>query len=58
MPKPTMSEVEANLSRHEAVCAERWLEILHRVQRLEAFVIGANVTILLGMGGILANLIF
>ena len=53
-----MSEVEANLSRHEAVCAERWLEILHRVQRLEAFVIGANVTILLGMGGILANLIF
>ena len=58
MSKETMSEVESNLSRHEAVCAERWLEILHRVQRLEAFVIGANVTILLGMGGILSNLIF
>jgi hypothetical protein len=58
MPKTTVSEVEANLSRHEAVCAERWLEILHRVKRLETFVIGANVTILLGLGGILTNLIF
>ena len=53
MPSVSTNKVKADLSKHEAVCAERWLEILHRVQRLERFVIGTLLAVIGGMGGIL-----
>ena len=35
--KKTTVEVAADLDKHEAVCAERWLETISRIKRLEAF---------------------
>lgn len=37
----TAVEVEAKLSTHEAVCAERYLGINARLKRLEGILIGA-----------------
>ena len=39
MSKLTIAEVNAKIEKHEAVCAERWLEVLHRVTRLEQFIL-------------------
>jgi hypothetical protein len=42
------SEVKAKLDTHEAVCAERWLETLSRIKRLEMIIIStAAASILL-----------
>jgi|TARA_R100000664_G_C2759926_1_gene150348 hypothetical protein len=57
MSSVSTNEVKADLSKHEAVCAERWLEILHRVQRLERFVIGTLLAVIGGMGGILSQML-
>ena len=43
-----VQRLENNLATHEAVCAERWLEMLHRVKRIEHIMIGtAGATIIL-----------
>lgn len=47
MSRPTVHEVKAQIDTHEAVCAERWLETVNRVKRLEAFVVGGVGAILL-----------
>ena len=57
MPSVSTNKVKADLSKHEAVCAARWLEILHRVPRLERFVIGTLLAVIGGMGGILSQLL-
>jgi|TARA_R100001530_G_scaffold108_1_gene220 hypothetical protein len=51
-------EVSADLAKHEAVCTERWLETIHRINRLEMFVISTLIVLVLGMGGILGTQIF
>jgi len=58
MKRMTMNQVAADLVRHEAVCAERWLEILNRVKRVEIFIVATLVTLLLGMGSILTGQLF
>ena len=52
MAKTTVNQVASELSKHEAVCAERWLEILNRVKRVEWFIVATLVTLLIGMGSI------
>ena len=47
MSRPTVHEVKAQIDTHEAVCAERWLETVNRVKRLEAFVVGGVGAILI-----------
>lgn len=54
MSRPTVYEVKAQIDTHEAVCAERWLETINRVKRLEiimmssaAAIIGLLVTLVL-----------
>lgn len=47
-------EVDARLSTHEAVCAERWKETIVRIKRIEGLMIGAAAAII----GLLANLVF
>tara|TARA_R100000365_G_C2719912_1_gene52755 strand:- start:204 stop:380 length:177 start_codon:yes stop_codon:yes gene_type:complete len=58
MAKKTVMEVSAHLDKHEAVCTERWLETIHRIKRLEWFVIATLITLLMGMGAILTNQLF
>ena len=55
MAKKTVMEVASHIERHEAVCAERWLETINRIKRLELFVIATLVTLLLSAGAILAE---
>jgi cell division protein FtsL len=56
MSKLTIAEVNAKIEKHEAVCAERWLEVLHRVTRLEQFVLITLITLVLSMAGIIFNI--
>ena len=53
MSKLTIAEVNAKIEKHEAVCAERWLEMLNRVKRIEHFIVATLITLVAGMAGIL-----
>ena len=39
-------EIDARLTTHEAVCAERWKETIIRIKRLESLMIGAAAAII------------
>ncbi len=56
MSKLTIAEVNAKIEKHEAVCAERWLEVLHRVTRLEQFILITLITLVLSMASIIFNI--
>ena len=47
MTKPTVTEVKHQIDTHEAVCAERWMETLERIKRLEAVVVAGGGAIIL-----------
>lgn len=47
-----MTETEARLNSHEAVCAERYDQINARLKRLERIIMNAAGAMLLGMGGV------
>ena len=52
MSRPTVHEVKSQIDTHEAVCAERWLETINRVKRLELIMMtsaGAIITLLLSL---------
>jgi hypothetical protein len=52
MSRITVHEVKAQIDTHEAVCAERWLETINRVKRLEIVIMtsaGAIITLLLSL---------
>lgn len=49
-----INELDKRISTHEAVCSERWLEILSRVRRLEMILVGAFGSIIM----ILLTIIF
>jgi hypothetical protein len=52
MSRITVHEVKAQIDTHEAVCAERWLETINRVKRLEIIIMtsaGAIITLLLSL---------
>ncbi len=52
MSRVTVHEVKAQIDTHEAVCAERWLETINRVKRLEIIIMtsaGAIITLLLSL---------
>ena len=48
----SMNEVEARLSTHEAVCAERWKETILRIKRIEHILIGSAGAIILLLIGV------
>jgi|TARA_R100000093_G_scaffold65467_1_gene36486 cell division protein FtsL len=56
MTRLTIAQVNAKIEKHEAVCAERWLEVIHRVTRLEQFILITLVTLVLSMAGIIFNI--
>ena len=47
MNRPTVTEVKHQIDTHEAVCAERWMETLERIKRLEAVVVAGGGAIIL-----------
>ena len=47
MAKPSVISVKAQIDTHEAVCAERWIETIHRIKRIEHIMIGTAGTIIL-----------
>jgi len=47
------SDVKAQIDTHEAVCAERWLQTLSRLKRLEQIMLGTTATMLVMMAGLL-----
>lgn len=52
MSRITVHEVKAQIDTHEAVCAERWLETINRVKRLELIMMssaGAIIALLLSL---------
>jgi hypothetical protein len=53
MKKLSVAEVNGKIESHEAVCAERWLEVINRVKRLEHFIVATLITLVIGMAGIL-----
>ena len=55
MSRLSIAEVNAKIEKHEAVCAERWLEVIHRVSRLEQFILITLITLVLSMAGIIFN---
>ena len=48
-----IANVHTKIESHEAVCAERWLEILNRVKRVEHFIVATLITLVDGMAGII-----
>lgn len=50
-----VSEVEAKLSTHEAVCAERYAGINARLKRLEHILIGSAGAIILLLVGMVSK---
>ena len=57
MTRLTIAEVNAKIEKHEAVCAERWLEVIHRVTRLEQFILITLITLVMSMAGIVFKVI-
>ena len=55
MSRLSIAEVNAKIEKHEAVCAERWREVIHRVTRLEQFILITLITLVLSMAGIIFN---
>ena len=51
MPRLSVTEVNAQIDTHEAVCSERWKETILRIKRIEHIMIGtAGTTIILLIG--------
>ena len=53
MRKMTVATINNKIENHEAVCAERWLEVINRVKRLEHFIVATLITLVVGMSGII-----
>ena len=47
MMKKSVTDVQAQLDTHEAVCAERWKETILRIKRIEAIMIGTAGAVIL-----------
>ena len=55
MSKPTAASVKAELDTLTAVSQERFVELLSRVKRLEAIMVGSAGTTILLLIGIIIN---
>lgn len=53
----TVNELDARVSTHEAVCAERYEQINARLKRLERIMMSVAGSIMLGMATMLVTLL-
>jgi hypothetical protein len=58
MTEATISETEARLNSHEAVCALRYEQINARLKRLEGILMKTAGILLCSMGGVLWSIIY
>jgi len=58
MTEEQISETEARLNTHEAVCAERYDQINSRLKRLESLLMKAVGTMLVSMAGFIWTILF
>ena len=58
MTGATISETEARLNSHEAVCALRYEQINARLKRLEGILMKTAGILLCSMGGVLWSIIY
>lgn len=49
----TVASVAAEISQHEAVCAQRYLDIMSRINRMEAVMLGATGLLISGMAALI-----
>lgn len=47
-----MTETEARLNSHEAVCAERYAQINARLKRIESVLMRVSGVMIMAMGGV------
>lgn len=52
-----MTETEARLNSHEAVCAERYEQINARLKRMERIIMNAAGAMILSMAGVIFTFI-
>ena len=52
-PKKTVTAVASEISQHEAVCAQRYLDIMSRINRMEAVMLGATGVLICGMAALI-----
>ena len=55
MSKPPAASVPAQITTHEAVCAERWKETILRIKRIEHIMIGTAGTTIVLLIGLIVN---
>lgn len=53
MSKPTINELQNQVDTHEAVCAERWLETIHRIKRLENIMLASTGAVVMTLIAVL-----
>lgn len=53
----TVKELEARLTTHEVISAERYGTLLKRFDRLEMILIGSAGTLIVGMAGIIVAIV-
>jgi hypothetical protein len=58
MTEATLTETEARLNSHEAVCAFRYEQINARLKRLEGILMKTAGALLFSMGGILWTVLY
>jgi hypothetical protein len=58
MTEATLTETEARLNSHEAVCALRYEQINARLKRLEGILMKTAAVMLCSMGGILWSIVY
>jgi hypothetical protein len=58
MTEATLTETEARLNSHEAVCAFRYEQINARLKRLEGILMKTAGVMLVSMGGILWTVLY
>ena len=51
--KKTVTSVAHEISQHEAVCAQRYLDIMSRINRMEAVMLGSAGVLICGMAALI-----
>lgn len=50
-----IDSIDKNLSKHEAICSERWRETINRIKRLELILITCSGAVILLLAEIALN---
>ncbi len=51
--QPSTVELDKRISTHEAICAERYQDIISRLTRVEQFLLGAMIILIVSMASVI-----